>query len=330
MGSSDSAGESGEGGGEPVTDGGYEVSSWEPRTALDRLAVAVYSGLVASARWAVIALAVLAFTAQLGLVVVGITVRPELGVLTLASILPALVIVGVIWYQNPTMREPAWPLAATFLLSVLLASFAALANSALKSVITAYVPSVLALVVFFFLVVGPVEETVKWLAVRLYAYRSSAFDAVIDGAVYGAVAGLGFATIENALYISRAVIDAGGFQAAQSLQGAFEVATSRSFVGPGHVLYSAIAGYYLGLAKFSDDHWGPIVVKGLLIAAVLHATYNSIVTLVDFGTFPLVDGGVGFILFVFAFEGAVGYVLYRKLAKYNRYYRAGATQANAD
>ncbi|WP_227133477.1 PrsW family intramembrane metalloprotease [Halorubellus salinus] len=330
MGPPDSDDGSGEGARDPVTDGGYEVSTWEPRTALDRLAVAVYSGIVASARWAVVALAVLAFTAQLGLVVFGITVRPTLGVLTLASILPALVIVGVIWYQNPTMREPVWPLAATFLLSILLASFAALANSALKSVVTAYVPSVLALVVFFFLVVGPVEETVKWLAVRLYAYRSAAFDAVIDGAVYGAVAGLGFATIENALYISRAVIDAGGFQAAQSLQGAFEVATSRSFVGPGHVLYSAISGYYLGLAKFSDDHWGPIVVKGLLIAAGIHATYNSIVTLVDFGAFPLVDGGVGFVLFVFAFEGAVGYVLYRKLSKYNRYYRAGATQANAD
>jgi RsiW-degrading membrane proteinase PrsW (M82 family) len=315
---------------DPVADGGYEVSSWEPKTRLDRFAVSVYTVIVESAHWAVVVLALLAFLGQLGLVVYGITVRPTLGVLTLASILPALVIVGAIWYTNPTMREPMWPLAATFLLSVLFASFAAVANAALKSVITAVVPSVLALVAFYFLVVGPIEETVKWLAVRLYAYRTDAFDAVIDGAVYGAVAGLGFATIENALYISRAVIDAGGFAAAQNLQGAFQVATSRSFVGPGHVLYSAIAGYYLGLAKFSDDHWGPIVVKGLLIAAGIHATYNTIVSFVDFGAFPLVDGGVGFILFVFAFEGAVGYVLYRKLSKYNRYYRAGATRASGD
>jgi RsiW-degrading membrane proteinase PrsW (M82 family) len=313
-----------------ATDGGYEVSTWEPRTTFDRVAVLVHAGLVWSARWVVVALAVLAFTAQLGLVVYGVTIRPTLGVLTIGSILPAVVIVGAIWRQDPTTRKPAWPLAATFLLSVLFASFAAVANSALKSVVTGFVPSALALVAFFFLVVGPVEETVKWLAVRLYAYDTDGFDAVVDGAVYGAVAGLGFATIENALYISRAVIDAGGFRAAQSLQGAFEVATSRSFVGPGHVLYSSIAGYYLGLAKFSDDHWGPIVVKGLLLAAGIHAAYNSIVTVVDFGAFPAVSGGLGFVAFVFAFEGAVGYLLYRKLSKYNRYYRAGATHANDD
>jgi len=319
---------------EVVTDGGYEVSTWEPRTHFDRFSVAVYRCLVGSARGAVVVLAVATFTAQLGLVGYGISVRPALGVLTLGSILPALVIVGAICRATPTDREPLWPLAVTFLLAVLFASFAAVANSTLESTINAVVPATellpVTLIVFFFLVVGPVEETVKWLAIRLYAYRGGSFDAVVDGAVYGAVAGLGFATIENGLYISRAVIDAGGFQAAQSLQGAFETATARAFVGPGHVLYSAIAGYYLGLAKVSDDHWGPIVVKGLLIAAGLHATYNTLVSVVDFGAFPLVDGGAAFVLFVFAFQGVVGYVLYRKLARYDRYYRAGATQANVD
>jgi len=317
--------------GEPMADGGYEVSSWEPRTRTDRFAVAVYRGLVGSARWLLVALALATFTAQLGLVVYGVTVQPTLGVLTIASIVPALVIVGAIWRTNPTGGDRLLPVAVTFLLSVLFASFAAVANSALKSVITAVVPSTpllpLTLVVFFFLVVGPVEEVVKWLAVRLHAYRSS-FDAVIDGAVYGAVAGLGFATIENALYISRAVVDAGGLAAGSGLRTAFQTATARSFAGPGHVIYSALAGYYLGLAKFSDDHWGPIVVKGLLLAAGAHALYNTLVSVVDFGAFPLVDGGLGYVLFVFAYMGAVGYLLYRKLARYNRHYRAGATQAN--
>ncbi|WP_440988959.1 PrsW family intramembrane metalloprotease [Haloarchaeobius baliensis] len=315
-----------------ATDGGYEVTGWEPRTHLDRFAVLVYGGIVRSAHWAVILLALATFTAQLGLVVYGISVRPTLGILTVASILPALVIVGAIWRTNPTGRDPLGPLAVTFLLSVLFASFAAVANSALRSVIAAALPSTplfpVALVVFFFLVVGPVEETVKWLAVRIYAYNGSQFDAVIDGAVYGAVAGLGFATIENALYITQAVIQAGSVSTSASLAGAVDTATARSFVGPGHVLYSAIAGYYLGLAKFSDDHWGPIVVKGLLLAAVIHATYNTIATLVDFGAAPFVGGSIGFIAFVFAFEGVVGYVLYRKLSKYNRHYRAGATHAN--
>lgn len=43
------------------------------------------------------------------------------------------------------------------------------------------------------------EESVRLLAVRLYAYNDARFAAVIDGAVCGAIAGLGFATIENGI-----------------------------------------------------------------------------------------------------------------------------------
>ena len=105
-----------------ATDGGYEVTGWEPRTPLDRFAVLVYGGIVRSAHWAVILLALATFTAQLGLVVYGISVRPTLGILTLASILPAVVIVGAIWRTNPTGRDPFGPLAVTFLLSVTVTS----------------------------------------------------------------------------------------------------------------------------------------------------------------------------------------------------------------
>jgi hypothetical protein len=91
----------------PVTDGGYEVSTWEPRTALDRVAVLVHAGLVWSARWVVVALAVLAFTAQLGLAVYGVTVRPTLGVLTFASVLPALVVADVVFLNPPVGHDGA-------------------------------------------------------------------------------------------------------------------------------------------------------------------------------------------------------------------------------
>lgn len=51
------------------------------------------------------------------------------------------------------------------------------------------------------LVVGPVEETCKFLAVRLLAYRSPYFDEPGDGLIYSAAASLGFASLENLLYI---------------------------------------------------------------------------------------------------------------------------------
>ncbi|WP_435333771.1 PrsW family intramembrane metalloprotease [Haloarchaeobius sp. TZWWS8] len=296
----------------------YDVTSWETRTRFDSVAESVHSGLQTTSRWLVILLALVLFLGQMGLVLYALASRPGLGVLTLASVIPAFGLAGIIWYGDPTMREPVLALSVTFLLAVLFASFAATVNSVLQPLVTA-LPFV-GMVVFFFLVVGPVEEFVKWLSVRLFAYRTDDFDAVVDGAVYGAVAGLGFATIENALYISKVLIDAGTIQASVPTTDAIGMATQRAFVGPGHVLYSAVAGYYLGLAKFNPDDWGPIVVKGLLLAAAIHATYNSLVSTLPFGVFDGLVATGAFLAFVLAFDGAIGYFLYRKVSRYRSAY----------
>ena len=44
------------------------------------------------------------------------------------------------------------------------------------------------------------------------------------------------------------------------------------------VIYSAFAGYYLGLARFNRRYAGPVVLKGLAIAVSLHALYNVLVS----------------------------------------------------
>ena len=51
------------------------------------------------------------------------------------------------------------------------------------------------------LIVGPVEEACKFAVVRLKAYRSSYFDEPVDGLVYAASASLGFASVENLIYV---------------------------------------------------------------------------------------------------------------------------------
>nr|WP_216086544.1 PrsW family intramembrane metalloprotease [Halovivax ruber] len=179
---------------------------------------------------------------------------------------------------------------------------------------------------------GPVEETVKLLAVRLYAYNDERFAAVIDGAVYGAIAGLGFATIENALYITRAIGDVGGVRLGLDLIGiGGDITATRALAGPGHVVYSSFAGYYLGLAKFNPGNRGPIVVKGLIIAALIHATYNATVGLAT----ALIRAATGlpelaaFLVYVLGYVGFFGYLLYRKLRRYRAAYLAGLTTDGA-
>ena len=302
----------------------YDIATWEPRTVLDRTAVRLHSALAGGARLSVVLLAAFVFLLQIGGVVWLASQNPTVGAVALLSAIPALVLVAFVWRQDVVEKEPLDTLAVTFVLSVLFASFAATANTFLQE--TFRMIPLVGMGLFYFLVVAPVEETVKWLAVRLHGYRRPEFEAVVDGAVYGAVAGLGFATIENTLYVVQGFLRAQEAGATQAVGAAIGTATSRALAGPGHVIYSAWAGYYLGLAKFNREYRGPIVVKGLLIAVVLHGAYNTTVTYVPALFSP---PNWWYLLFVVAFDGTFFYLLYRKLGRYRDNYAAVDGEARA-
>jgi RsiW-degrading membrane proteinase PrsW (M82 family) len=295
----------------------YDIATWERRGLLDGIAAGIYRVFVASTRLFVVAVALLILVGIGGL---SALTDPQIGSLTLLSALPALALTVYVRRTDATGGEPLSLLVATFLLGVLTANFAAVLNSVTKGLFEGL--GILGSALFFFLIVGPVEETVKLLAVRLYAYGDDRFAAVVDGAVYGAVAGLGFATIENALYITQNldVAPAAGL----GLIGAGGGITAiRALAGPGHVIYSAFAGYYLGLAKFNRANRGPIVVKGLVIAALIHALYN---TTVGLGS-GLIGAATGlsqlpsFLLYILVYDGIFGLLLFRKIRRYGHMYR---------
>ncbi|WP_248515133.1 PrsW family intramembrane metalloprotease [Salinarchaeum laminariae] len=305
-------------------DGIYEVTDWEPRSLLDRIAVRAYAGAVTGSKWLVVLTAIAITIAIIGISGLDLVLEPIVSWLVVMSVMPALAIAAYLRYADVTSGEPIGLLVITFLLATVVAGFAAVINSiALRGLggVAEQFGDLVAIAIFFYLVVGPVEESVKLLAVRLYAYPDERFDAVIDGAIYGAVAGLGFATIENAIYITDLIQSEGGL--ASSSQGALGgITASRAIAGPGHVLYSAIAGYYLGLAKFNADRAGPIVAKGLIVAAAFHGTYNLTV---GPGSNALQDvspltGFSSVVVYVIGFQSIVGYYLYRKLRRYQRAY----------
>jgi RsiW-degrading membrane proteinase PrsW (M82 family) len=302
----------------------YEISTWEVRTAFDRLSAGLYASFVQLARLFLVVLGLVILVAQL---VFGAFVSAPVGIFTVLSVLPALILAAYLWYTDVSTSEPVGLLAATFILAVLFAGFAGVLNTVTDTVLTSIglTDGVLGYVVqvgTFFLVVGPVEESVKLLAVRLYAFHSPRFDAVVDGVVYGAVAGLGFATIENAIYIGGVTQEIADPLNLVVTGGA--ITSVRALAGPGHVIYSAFAGYYLGLAKFNSASAGPIVVKGLFIAALIHAVYNSLAGVVPAlaSEFIGIPWFVAFLGFVLVYDGIFLLVLLRKIARYRRAYRA--------
>jgi RsiW-degrading membrane proteinase PrsW (M82 family) len=290
----------------------YEVASWEVRTQLDRVAVRIANFLQATKRRLLLIVAIALFVSQLVFAVILIAAEPIIGLLAAASAVPALGLAGYLWYRDPTKREPLFTLAVTFSLSVAFATVAGVVNSATLPFFELF--GIVGVTLGYFLVVGPIEETVKWLAVRVYAFNSNAFQTVIDGVVYGAIAGVGFATIENLLYIVLYAVETTSEGFIVSEPDAVAIATQRAFVGPGHVVFSAWAGFYLGLAKFNRSKRGPIVVKGLLIAAFIHALYNTLVTVL-----PLTL--LTFVAFIVVYHGFWFGLLYRKVSAYRTLYQ---------
>jgi RsiW-degrading membrane proteinase PrsW (M82 family) len=106
------------------------------------------------------------------------------------------------------------------------------------------------------------EELFKFLVIRLWVWRQKEFDEPMDGIVYSAAASLGFAALENVLYVE---------------QGGFGVATLRALTAvPGHALSGVIMGYFAGRAKFAPEaDRNGLLLKGLLAAAALHGTYDT-------------------------------------------------------
>ncbi|AWB28676.1 PrsW family intramembrane metalloprotease [Halococcoides cellulosivorans] len=306
------------------------IATWEPRSIVDRVIVALYRGGLAAGRAVVVALALAILLGQVFLAGLGGTLaQPVVGVFVALSVVPTLALAWYVHHLDVTTPEPLGLLVATVVLGGLFAGFAGVVNSVVEGLFVAPLPDLLAPIamgLMFVLVVGPVEEGVKLLAIRVFAYRSDRFDAVVDGAVYGAAAGLGFATIENAIYIAGetgvdsplALIGSGG-----------SIAFVRALAGPGHVIYAAFAGYYLGLAKFNPDRAGPIVLKGLLIAALIHAGYNVLVSIVP-TLYSLVSGTpplLAYAGFVLVYDGIFVALLYRKLQAYRRAYDEAAGSA---
>lgn len=125
----------------------------------------------------------------------------------------------------------------------------------------------------FILLIGisVIEEILKFLVVKFRVLSDKSFDEPVDAMIYMVVSALGFAAIENVLFI------VGPFR--ESFSAGLLVITSR-FLGATllHALASATIGFFIAealLHKVKGHRWH--IVQGLTIAIGLHTLYNWIV-----------------------------------------------------
>jgi RsiW-degrading membrane proteinase PrsW (M82 family) len=175
----------------------------------------------------------------------------------LAAVLPALLLLWY-FYTRDVHPEPRGVVLTTFLLGV--AAVVPILMVAMPLELWTPISDPLWYSLFTaFVIAALIEEFFKFLVVVFYCARHPAFDEPMDGIVYGATASLGFATLENILYV---------------VSGGWQVAILRAFMAvPGHAATGAILGYYVGQWKFGPVKQG-MLLRGFLYAWLLHGLYD--------------------------------------------------------
>ena len=111
-----------------------------------------------------------------------------------------------------------------------------------------------------FIVAGLTEEGMKYLAFLLFFWKSSNFNERFDGIVYAVYISLGFAGIENILYV---------------FSGGYSVGIVRALTAvPAHALFGVVMGYYFGLAKFHQKFRGVYLMLAFFLPFVFHGLYD--------------------------------------------------------
>jgi RsiW-degrading membrane proteinase PrsW (M82 family) len=180
--------------------------------------------------------------------------------LILAAITPVLVFLYLI-YRKDVNKEPAKLLAKCFFggfISIALT----LAIVALIEDFGAHLSHPFAKSFFdaFFLAAIP-EEISKWLILYWIVWKSNEFDEHYDGIIYAVFVSLGFALVENIMYV---------------VNGGMGVALMRAVLSvPGHGFFGVLMGYYFSLAKFGPViRRQPLIVMSLAIPILFHGLYN--------------------------------------------------------
>jgi len=123
-------------------------------------------------------------------------------------------------------------------------------------------PQCLGYAVDAFAVTAGVEELLKLAAFFAIAFWHREIDEPIDGIIYGSAAGLGFASVENALYLS--------------LTDDVSVVAARAFTATlAHAACSGMLGFAVAMTRLHPERRQRHLVLGsLLLAVALHGSYD--------------------------------------------------------
>lgn len=206
-------------------------------------------------------------------------------ILLAAAFLPAILLWFYIWKKD-TQKEPTSLLVKAVLLGVAIIIPVAILESGIEALIFGVEgkpTSLLGTTTMAFVVAALPEETFKLLALWMVLRKNPYFDEHFDGIVYAVCVGLGFASLENIMYVF-------------SEEDWFSTAIVRALLAvPGHYAFAILMGYYYSVYHFVD-HSPKVAACVLLVPVLAHGTYDA---LAMSGIVSPVIGGLSFFVLIY-------------------------------
>jgi protease PrsW len=182
----------------------------------------------------------------------------------IVSVAPALAFLVLILALDRREPEPLALVLKVIGLGAVSAIPAAILEILLEGLPLFSLPGIVGAAAVAFIQVAPVEEACKLAVVLLYAWRRPAFNEENDGIVYAGASAIGFALLENILYVARLGLGTGAARAFSAI--------------PLHVFTAVLVGLPIGRARFAASRAARnrLVLGALAVAWVIHGVYDTL------------------------------------------------------
>lgn len=178
------------------------------------------------------------------------------------SILPVILLLIYIYRQDKYEKEPIGMLLLAFVGGIL--------SIFLDLILVGIVNGIwYSDTVFYsaFIEAGFPEELCKFFILFLFFWWNKNFNEYMDGIVYATFVSLGFACLENILY----VFDSG-----------FGTGVMRAIISvPGHFLFGVLMGYFFSLAKFDKSNTLIYLILSVLVPGIVHGLFDWLLMVTD-------------------------------------------------
>lgn len=175
------------------------------------------------------------------------------------ALAPIVVILTYIYIKDKYNKEPLWMLFFS-ILGGMISIAAVLITAPILADIAVYFIDVETAFYRAFLEAGFLEELFKYLVLIIFIWPSKDFDEEFDGIVYAVYVSMGFALVENIMFVFGYGLSAGVLRAVTAV--------------PAHAIFAISMGYYLGLAKFLPKKRSLYLILAFVSAWLMHGFYD--------------------------------------------------------